>query len=566
MSPYKSSAGRGRAGRGAEKRDGAGALGAAGAADGTGTARRIGAIDVGTNSIRLIVAEAGPDGGYRILDDEKETPRLGQGLATAGRMTREAMQRAADAIARMKHIAEGYRVEVLRAIGTCAVREASNRDQFLDLVRQRAGLAVQPISAQEEARLAYRSVSRHFNLRDRAVAVVDIGGGSTEVVLSSGGVVEEVYSLPLGAVRLTEQFGGPDAAAGRRYRRLRRAIRRELRRLIGRPPFWPEMVIGTGGTFTTLANISRARAASVAPVPLRGYEIKRPEARHLADWLREMPLRERVRVPGLSPERAEIIVAGVTIAERVMKHLGVNRLLVHDGGVRDGLLLGMAEALFPQPSAAEGPADPLASARRFAAACGFEEKHCTHVARLAAAVFDQAAAAFPAPPGGWSDPSHRTVLEAAALLHDVGYLINYSKHHQHSYHLIAHADLPGFTPREIRLVANVARYHRRARPKVRHPNFAALPREDRRTVRRLAAILRLADGLDRDRMQRIRDVSLRVDRGRVVFRLDAAENPTVDVWGAAGKARLFEEEFGVSARFEWAGAASARRLAPVRRP
>ena len=526
--------------------------------------RRMGAIDVGTNSIRLIVAEASADGSYRILDDEKETTRLGQGLASTGRIQPAVMEHSVSAIARMKSIAEGYGVEMLRAIGTCAVREATNRDEFLRLVHERAGLTVEPISAEEEAHLAQRSVAHTFDLRGHAVAVVDLGGGSTEVVLSSGGVVEQVYSLPLGAVCLTEEFGGPESASGERYRKLRRKIRRVVERAVDRPPFVPQLMIGTGGTFTSLANIAQHRThagGGLSPVRVRGYEMKRSEVMHVLDWLRKLPMRNRVRVPGLSPERADIIVAGATVIERIMKCLGVNRLQVHDGGVRDGLLRSMASTLFPGAAAAPTPEviDPLRFVRQFAATCGYEERHCSHIARLAGQIFDQLAGHFPGPPGGWYDPSNRLVLEAAALLHDIGYLINYSKHHQHSYHLIVHSDLPGFTPRELQLVANVARYHRRARPKKKHPNFRALSKADRKLVRRLASILRIADGLDRNRMQNVQRVGIRAQDGLVCFVLEAADNPTVDIWGAAGKADLFEDVFGVEARFEWATASALAR-------
>jgi exopolyphosphatase/guanosine-5'-triphosphate,3'-diphosphate pyrophosphatase len=521
--------------------------------------RRIGAIDVGTNSIRLIVAEASGDGSYRILDDEKETTRLGQGLATSGRMLPKSIERAAAAIARMKSIADGYGVEMLRVIGTCAVREASNREEFLDLVRERCGLTIEPISAEEEADLAQLSVAHTFDLRALAVAVVDIGGGSTEIVLSSGGVVEQVFSIPLGAVFLTEEYGGLDPATGKPYRRMRRKIRQQLERSIGRAPFVPQLMIGTGGTFTSLANIAQHRlhpaaGAGLLPVRARGYEMKRSEVMHLVDWLRKMPLRSRMRVPGLSPERAEIIVAGAALVERTMQYLGVNRLLVHDGGVRDGLLRNMVGTLFPgaEKASARESVDPIPYVKQFAATCGYEERHCSHIARLAGQIFDQLAGHLPAPPGGWSDPANRLVLEAAALLHDVGYLINYSKHHQHSYHLIVHSDLPGFTPRELELVANVARYHRRARPKAKHANFNSLAKADRKLVRRLAAILRIADGLDRNRMQIVRRVGVRVQDDDAFFILEAAENPTVDIWAAASKADLFKDTFGLAPHFEWA--------------
>lgn len=533
------------------------------AAVGQGSAvRRVAAIDVGTNSIRLIVAEAGPDGAYRVLDDEKETARLGQGLESTGGISAEAMERAAQAIARMKNIAEGFGVEVLRAIGTCAVREASNSGEFLALVRQRAGLTVEPIEAAEEAHLAHLSVGHAFDLRQLSAAVVDLGGGSTEIVLSSAGVIEEIYSLPLGAVRLTEQFGGAEAAAGDNFRDMRRAVGEMLRERVGRPPFAPQVLIGTGGTFTALANISRHRAARGNGAPaasLRGHEMKRSEIRHLMDWLRELPLRARTRIAGLSPDRADIIVAGAVIVERVMRHLDVNRLLVHDGGIRDGLLRSLLQVQAPSAGrTSPEPPEAMRSVRQFAASCGYEERHCLHVAQLAGRIFDQLSAAGSASAGSWGDTGNRLLLEAAALLKDVGYLINYSKHHLHTFHLIIHSDLAGFTPREVQLVANIARYHRKARPKKQHANFASLAKPDRELVRRLSAILRIADGLDRTRQQNVRDVEVHLEEDRAVFVLDAEENPHVEIWGAADKSGLFARVFGVEPHFEWKQAQLAK--------
>jgi exopolyphosphatase/guanosine-5'-triphosphate,3'-diphosphate pyrophosphatase len=530
--------------------------------------RRIAAIDVGTNSIRLTVAEIGSDGRYRILDDEKETTRLGRGLASTGKMDAEAMDRSVQAIARMRKIAEGYSVELLRAIGTCAIREAENRDQFLSLVENQAGVVVEPIVAEAEAHLAHVSVAHAFDLRSLAVAVVDIGGGSTEVVLSSQGVIERLYPLPLGTVRLTEQFGGPEQAASKHYDPMRQAIRRVLKRHISKLPFVPQLMMGAGGTFTSLANIAMrrgraGRAGNSAQPTVRGYELNRSEVRHIAEWLRKMPLRDRVRVPGLSSERADIIVAGLSIVERAMKHLGVNRLQVHDGGIRDGLLRTMASWLLPHDgSPSPGPPDPMRSVQHFAVACNYEERHCNHVAHLAGQIFDQLSGYLRPPPGQWADPVDRILLRAAAVLHDVGYLINYSKHHKHSYHLIAHSDLAGFTPRETELVANIARYHVRAEPRRKHPNFAKLNKVDQKRVRCLAAILRIAEGLDRGHGQNVRSVNLRFQDNIAYFLVDASEDAAVDIWGAAHKSRLFQKVFGLKPRFEQVG--SDRDGSPVK--
>ncbi|MBX3357781.1 MAG: CHAD domain-containing protein [Phycisphaeraceae bacterium] len=531
---------------------------------------RIAAIDVGTNSIRLIIAEAAPDGSYRVLDDEKEIARLGRGIDATGRLDDRAMMDAAVAITRMRTIADGYGVAALRVVGTAAVREASNRDEFLDRVRSQAGVELQVVGAEEEARLAYLSASNAVDLSAARSAVVDIGGGSTEVILSApanpGSVIERIYTIPQGAVRLTERFGGPEQCAGPRFDEMRKAVRKDLDRHIGSPQFLPLMLIGTGGTITTLA--SMVLHANLGPAAdglfagsVQGHEVRRFEVRHLLDNLRKTPLRERARTPGLSADRADIIVAGLTIVDCVMRHLEIDVIKAHEGGIRDGLLLTMVQDAFPHGTDTADardsggrhadPRDPLRSVRRFARACGYEHRHCTHVARLALQIFDQLAAVGD---GHASDlsPRHRVLLEAAALVHDVGYLINYARHHKHSYHLIVHADLPGFSAREVEIIAHLARYHRRAEPKGRHRSFARLPKEDRRTVRALAAILRIADGLDRTHTQRVQGVRLSTSDGQAIFTVEADPEPTVDIWGAQRKCSLLTRAFGLQARFEWA--------------
>ncbi len=516
---------------------------------------RLAAIDVGTNSIRLLVAEAYADGSYRILDDEKEVTRLGRGLASTGALEPIAMQQSALAIARMKSIAEGYGAATIRAVGTCAVREASNGDDFLDMIRQRAGFSLEVLTAKEEARLSHLSAARAFDLRSLPAVVADIGGGSTELILSSGGVIERIFTLPLGAVRITEQFGGAEAAAGERFDEVRAWIRDTLRSVVEDTPFTPQILIGAGGTFESLAKVAmnREQGASsghAASATVRGYDMRRKDIKRLLRWLRDMPLRERAKVPGLSPQRSEIIVAGAAIVNAVMKHLEVDRLRVHDGGIRDGLLLTMIGDVFQNADADEARGR-MRSVRQFAASCNYERRHCYHVARLTLQIYDQLVARAAGKNDPWAEPSSRTLLEAAAILHDVGYHINYDKHHLHSYHLIIHSDLAGFSRREIEIIANVARYHRGSEPKSSHPPYAALSKPDRELVRKLSGILRLADGLDRTHMQNVRSVDMRFAGDAVTLALDADRDPAVDVWGSERKGALFAAEFGLTPQYEW---------------
>jgi exopolyphosphatase/guanosine-5'-triphosphate,3'-diphosphate pyrophosphatase len=539
----------------------------------TAGGQRLAAIDVGTNSIRLVIAEAHPDGTYRMLDDERELARLGQGLVHTERLSPEAMERAVAAIGRMRAIAAGYGCAptLVRAVATAAVREAVNGPEFVAMVRARTGVELRVIDAEEEARLAFLSVSRAFgDVRALSAGVVDIGGGSMEVVLSSRGVVEQVCTLPLGAVRVTERFGGAQQCAGKRYDRMRDWIKETIDERIGEPPLSPEILIGTGGTVTTLAAIAMQRErdgrgsedGAPAPATVQGYQLRRDQIKEILDDLRSMNLEERMSVPGLNPDRADIIVAGVAVVEALMKHLGVQRLRVHDRGIRDGLLLTMIRELYPAAeskggASGRGAGERLGAARRFAQMCRYEERHSEHVAHLALQIFDALAPVMPRADDLWSEPLARELLEAGAVLHDVGYIINYAEHHKHSYHLIVHADLPGFSRREVEVVANLGRYHRRSEPKDKHPEFAALAPEDRDLVRRLAAILRIADGLDRTHTQNVRSVWVRGEGGTAVFVLESEDDPATDAWGASRKAGLFQDVFGLEARFEWAGAKDA---------
>jgi exopolyphosphatase/guanosine-5'-triphosphate,3'-diphosphate pyrophosphatase len=415
------------------------------------------------------------------------------------------------------------------------------------------------ISAEEEAQLVVQSALRHFDVAGRAVAIVDIGGGSMEVTLTAGGVIDQVVTLPLGAVRLTEAYGGAEPLSPKKWRRLRRAIDRVLDSQLGRPPFHPEIMIGSGGTFTNLAGMAKTEREGGSK-GVQGYVLSRAEVVHLMHRLRTTPLEVRRQMPGLNPNRADIIVAGTAAVARVAKRLGTRQILVNTGGLRDGLLLSMIAERFVGATETARPKDRLESVRAFARKCRSSERHCEHVALLGGQIFDGLRGPLELPPAG------RELLVAAALLHEVGYLINHAKHHKHAYHLILHGDLQGYSPREIEIVANVARYHRKAFPSKRHPNFARLERPDRRLVRRLSALLRVADGLDHTHTQRVTSVAseLRRRQGAVWLGLAAASDPRVEIWDAERKAALFTDVFDRPLRLQWQR--EARRSAAASPP
>ncbi len=419
---------------------------------------RLAAIDVGTNSIRLVVAEVESPATYRILDDERAQTRLGEGLYDTGRIGEEAFERSLAVLGTMKAIAEGNGVDEMRVIGTSALREAENGDEFVREARERHGLEVEIIPADEEAHLAFRSVKKHFPLDDNPTSIVDIGGGSMEVILVVGTVIDEVHSLRLGAVRLTDEYVHSDPIREHDWKSLRGGIRKEIRRHIGKPTFTTPTMIGSGGTFSALAAMAQFERYGEVRIT-HGYVLSRADLVHLMDRLKEVPLKQRKQIRGLNPDRADIILAGAASVERLAKALGVQRIVVNERGIRDGVLLEMIGRRFPEQ--AEGPLheNRMNWVRTFGKKCQSNEPHCEQTARLAGELFDALAGPFEL------DPADRELLIAAALLHDVGYLISHAKHHKHSYHIISQSGLPGFTGREIELIALIARYHRRAHPK-----------------------------------------------------------------------------------------------------
>lgn len=507
---------------------------------------RLAAIDVGTNTIRLTVAEVQDDDTYRILDEEREMVRLGENLDRTGRLSEAAIQRALTAIGKMKAIADGFKISGVRAIATSAVREAANGRSFIREVSRQHKVRIDVISGEEEAQLAFRTAARHFDFQGRSTAVVDIGGGSVEVILSAGTAIDHVYSLPLGAVRVTDRLMRSDPLRPKHWKQMKDEIDRGIKSILRQPHHRAEIMIGSGGTFTALAHMSKfqreGRHGSV-----QGYVLTPAEIIHLLRRLRETPLEGRRQISGLSPDRADIIVAGAAVISRLVRGLGSQQIMVNERGIRDGLLLRMIAELPGRTPSTQlpQPGNRIEWARHFARKAQSNERHCEHVAGLALQIFDGVKNRFDLPESG------RDLLHAAAVLHDIGYLISHAKHHKHAYHLIMHGDLPGFTPHEVELIANVVRYHRRAFPRKRHENLAYLDRTDRQLIARLSGILRIADGLDRTHSQSVTGIKIRALRGRLRMSVEAKAFPEIEVADAARKSDLFQEAFGTDVELAW---------------
>lgn len=548
---------------------------------------RLAAIDVGSNSIRLLIAERDEEGGYHVLDEEKVSPRLGHAMSETGMIAPDRLEEAIGAVERMKQIALGYGVAEVRVIATSAVREASNGHEFVAGVQRLSNLVVEVIGHEDEGRLAHKSVAAAFDVRKLPFAVADIGGGSTEVVFSRAGAVEKVVGLKLGAVRVADMFGGSKASEPKAFDEMRQYLKGAIEVALGKMPLRPKVLFGTGGTYSALASINLAKdGASVDSV--QGYRLSREKVTKTLTRLRAA-LEKGESVAGLNKDRQDIILPGAAIVEALMCTLKVDELVVHDRGIRDGLMLSMLEG---HTAVSKGRGHPPAamptrmtlgsraeSVRRFARKCRYHEAHSEHVTMLALEIFDQLAEQLPAVAKQLSKsaPAHplvldhatamdeegRGVLEAAGVLHDIGYLVNHSGHHKHSYYIIANGELDGFTPRERELIANIARYHRRGHPKTGHAAYKALDNHDRKMVRRLAGVLRVADGLDRTHTQVVDRVAVTIEAcdhlesggpradhpNTVVFTVESPSDVSTDIWGSQRKSELFSLAFGMKCAF-----------------
>ncbi len=499
---------------------------------------RISAIDIGSNSIRQTIADVSPTGTIRVVDEMKAAPRLGAGLYKKGALSEVAVQNALTALTRMATLANQLGVKRTEVVATSAVRDASNGDEFLKLVRSETGLKIKVLRGEDEARLSFRSALAHFDLGVGRAVVMDIGGGSLELALSADGLVDRLISLPLGAISMTERYLGQQAKK-KGMRKLRKHVWLELRRHLSARHWHATRIFCSGGTFTSVASIYLARIGMESAKTVHGTVIPRIELEHIVDMLHNMSPAERQGVPGLSAARSDIILGGLAVAAEVAARVEAKELVVSAYGIREGILLESAHV-------APSPADPgearERSVRELAERTHYEERHSKHVQKLSLQLFDAIGQRL------GCTPDDRKLLSDAALLHDIGYHISYDKHNKHSYHLIEHAELLGMTPIEQIVVANVARYHRGAEPRKKHRNYGPLDRPVRQTIKKLSAILRVADGFDRGHASAVAEIKVRwVERALRITAVPAHHvyNLRLDLWGASRKSNLLAEVAGV---------------------
>lgn len=502
-------------------------------------ARRIAAIDIGTNSIHMIIAEAGR-GGYRVVDKEKEMVQLGLSSLDGAPLSEDAMQRGVTAIAKMCEVARGWEVEEIIAVATSAVREAPNRREFLRRVKDAAGIKPKVISGEEEAHFIYSAIRAAVDLDSSTALCIDIGGGSVELIV---GTADEIYftaSEPLGSLRMAQRFHLQDRCTIASIEACGRHVVEHLRRAqkhvrgIG-----VDMCIGTSGTIQALTNMAAGTGDNAPASAAR--ELTFEALTDLLGLLSTTSAKERVEKFGIDERRATTVVAGAVVLHAILETLGVHSLLASPAAIREGIVqTRIAE------SGADGRAGASlrrASALVLASRSECDKRHGRHVVRLALRIFDQTAKVHALP------PESRELLEYAAILHETGMHVSDRGYQKHSYYIIRHADLRGFTEDQLIIVANVARYHRKSVPSDEHQNLEELTPAQRGDVEKLSAILRIAEALDRSHRQAVRDVGVQCGSD-VRFFVRARTKASVEIAAAKKRGRYFGELFEKRVRFE----------------
>jgi len=508
---------------------------------------RIAAIDIGTNSLHMIVVKVRSDFSFDVIDREKEMVRLGAGGLGGKPLTTEAMRTALQVLSGFRRLAESRHVDEIVAVATSAVREAKNGGTFLRAVARQTGIRPRLISGTEEAALIHRAATYGIGASDTNV-VIDIGGGSVEITRGVGTQPETARSFKLGVIRLTERFVHTDPLAEGDERKLVRFIEHEAGKYldeIARAGF--ARVIGTSGTILSVGAVIAAQEGSPG-ASLRNRKVSGQQLTHVRKRLVSLALDKRLRVAGLDPKRADLAVAGAILLDVIVKRLGASEITLCDLSLREGLILDYISRHHQQIAHVDRYPDVRRrSILELAERCTYSPEHAKQVAHLAHLLFDQTRAIH-----GLTD-REREWLEYAAILHDAGVHISYERHHKHSYYLIKNGDLRGFEPEEIEAIALIARYHRRATPKPRDEGYRDLGRRCRRAVRALSAVLRLAESLDRSHAQAITSLEFH-DRGEDgLLCLRTPGDAEFEVWAATRHRGPFEQVIGKPLRIEAVG-------------
>jgi len=498
-------------------------------------------IDIGTNSVRLLVVRLNPNHSYSILSRQKQQVRLGEGEFEEEEILPEAIERLVIVCKQLTELARTFHTDEFVAVATSAMREASNQQEILHLLRQEARLDVRVISGQEEARLIYLGVSRGFHLGNRLAFFIDIGGGSTEIAVGGEQNYQYLESFRLGAIRLSNLYLNAHSTgqiSHHQYRKIQQPIKdaiiHSIRKIRDQKP---DIAIGSSGTIINLYEI----AQKILHVEENSGEavLSSKDLRKVIDLLCSVPLEQRRKIPGINPGRADIIIPGAAILDTFMKELALDAVTVTDRGLQDGLLVDYCSRMDVFPLL--GDLSPRQrSVLQLGRSCGINEVHARTVTSLVLSLFDSARQLKLHSFGD----RERELLEYATFLHDIGSFISYTNHHAHSYYIIKNSELLGFDQKEISFMANIARFHRKKTPRKKDPEIFGFDAHERDTLGVLTTFIRLGESLDRSHTALVQDVRFsRVEKNSVILDVVTRGDCQLEIWGVESEKKAFEKIF-----------------------
>jgi len=499
---------------------------------------RYAAVDIGSNSVRMMAAEVSAEG-TKVLAQDRVVTRLGESVFRSGKIGSDALDLLCSTLQRMAATYQKLDVLGVRAVATSAVRDASNQQEFSTRVAKALGNPVEVISGQEEARLIHLGVEARWPRPEERTLIVDLGGGSAELIISQDGKMVDADSRPLGAVRLNALLIESDPPSPADLDRLNQYIDEKLAPFVRRhrdERF--DRVVATSSTPAALVcaanRIPRAERDSADRMRASTSQIRR-----LFNQLVQENVESRRRWVGIGPRRAEIIIGGAAVFVKVLETFGQPALYYSAAGVRDGIIADLAARGVGRDRSrlSREQRDVVeALSRRY----GVELKHARHVAALASDLFEslQPVHRLPASAG--------KLLEASSYLHDIGHYVSDTSHHKHSAYLVANSDLPGFTNHERLAIAALCRFHRKSLPQARHAEYQTLDADSKRAVLYLAPILRLADALDRSQEQKVRTLSAATKSGAITLTVEAEPLADLELWAAGELANVFRDVYAHS--------------------
>lgn len=500
--------------------------------------RRIAALDLGTNSFHVVIVDIYPDGRFRTVDKLKEMVILAE-KGFSNRLSEAAMDRGISALQKIKILCESQNVERILAYATSAIREAVNGGEFIQRMIDEVRIKARAISGKKEAELISRAVKHAVSFGGETVLMADVGGGSVEFILANKNEVFFSTSKKLGVARMAARFVDHDPISSDEIEQLREHYREELEELfevISNHDV--RTIIGSSGTMENIAEMIADRQSITASLTLNELTFSADDFRAFyADFI-TLDRKQRLKQDGLEEKRVDIINPGMVLLELLIDRTGIEQFKISESALREGIILEYIDKHKDSPDMellADFPDPRRRSVFELLRKCDWQEKHSRHVTQMALQLFDEFQQQLDLP------DSDRELLEYAGYMHDIGYHISHRKHHKHALYLIRYSDLKGFTEDEINMMANIARYHRRSTPKKRHKRYRKMDKPYRTRIKKLSALLRVADGLDRSHYQNVRKLDIENGEDTVRLYLTTEGEPELEIWGAMRKCHLFEQ-------------------------